>query len=111
MSGKLPVLPLCAFLLLLPAGCEKRDDKFTLTNIVKASIMVVKDKGVTELSAEAVNEEIEKMYSSDDDLLQKKSYLRNRDSDGSNNYRIIMDDTIEDERYKKSREKKDPFKR
>ena len=58
-----------------------------------------------------VDEEIEKMYSSPDDILQKKSYLRNRDSDGSNNYRIILEDRIDDDNYQRERTKKDPFRK
>jgi hypothetical protein len=106
------LLPALLLVLFLPAGCsDKPEDKFSIFNILKACVRVVKDKGITELSAEAVNEQIEKMYASPEDILQKKSYLRNRDSDGSNNYRMIMSDTIEDEQYQHLRSKKDPFKK
>ena len=95
----------------LSAGCEKTENKFSIFNIVKASATVIKEKGISGFSAEAVNEEIEKMYSSPDDILQKKSYLRNRDADGSNNYRIIMEDRIDDDKYQHERMKKDPFRK
>ena len=95
----------------LSVGCEKTENKFSIFNIAKASATVIKEKGVFDFSAEAVNEEIEKMYSSPDDILQKKSYLRNRDSDGSNNYRIILEDRIDDDNYQRERTKKDPFRK
>ena len=93
------------------AGCEKTENKFSIFNIIKASVTVIKEKGISAFSAEAVNEEIEKMYSSPDDILAKKPYLRNRDADGSNNYRIIMEDRIEDENYQRERTRKDPFRK
>ena len=95
----------------LSAGCEKTENKFSIFNIVKASVTVVKEKGIFDFSAEAVNEEIEKMYSSPDDILQKKTYLRNRDADGSNNYRIILEDRIDDDKYQQKRAQKDPFRK
>ena len=100
-----------AFAALSLSSCEKPDERFGIVNIVKASAIVVKEKGITNLSAEAVNEEIEKMYSSPDDILEKKKYLRNRDADGSNNYRVIMDERIEEDRYQQERAKKDPFRK
>jgi hypothetical protein len=101
---------LLSFCLICP-GCKKVDDKFTIGNIMKAAFAVVKEKGITELSAESVNEEIENMFSSPEDSIQKKPMIRDRNSDGSNNYNIILDDTIEDERYQASRNKTDPFKK
>ena len=113
MRTSIPGMPLFAAVLLILSlsSCEKRDERFSIVNIVKASVIVVKERGITKLSAEAVNEEIEKMYSSPDDILEKKKYLRNRDSDGSNNYRVIMSERIEEERYQHERAQKDPFRK
>ena len=100
-----------ALVMLSLSSCEKPDERFGIVNIMKASASVIKEKGITNLSAEAVNEEIEKMYSSPDDILEKKKYLRNRDSDGSNNYRVIMSERIEEDRYQQERAQKDPFRK
>ena len=113
MRTSIPCMPLfaAALLALSLSSCEKPDERFGIVNIIKASATVVKEKGITSLSAEAVNEEIEKMYSSPDDILEKKKYLRNRDSDGSNNYRVIMSERIEEDRYQHERSQKDPFRK
>ena len=113
MRTSIPCMPLfaAALLALSLSSCEKPDERFGIVNIMKASATVIKEKGITNLSAEAVNEEIEKMYSSPDDILEKKKYLRNRDSDGSNNYRVIMSERIEEDRYQQERAQKDPFRK
>ena len=96
---------------LILTGCEKTDDKFLLKNIVKAAVTVVKKKGLAELSAESVNEEIEKMYSEPEDVLQRKQTIRDQGADNSLNYRMIFEDTIDNEKYQESRTKSDPFKK
>jgi len=92
-------------------GCGGKDDKFSMKHIVQAAVKVVKKKGITELSAESINEEIEKMYAEPEDVFLRKQTIRDQETDKSLNYRMIFEDTIEDERYRESRTKSDPFKK
>ncbi|MGL4370664.1 MAG: hypothetical protein ACRCUT_13480 [Spirochaetota bacterium] len=94
-------------------GCEKKgsNEKFNIINIARAAVSVVEKKGFSALSAESINEEIENSNFNPDDILQRKSTLRDRQPDKSLNYRIIFEDTLENEKYRESREKKDPFRK
>lgn len=104
------LLILILFLIPLSScGDEKGNEHYTMSNIIVASFHVIKDKGVDSLSSEEIGKEIDKMYRSPDDILQKPSTLRQQ-SDGANDYGIIFEDRISEDRYQSSRKKKDYFK-
>ena len=88
---------------------DKEGDRYTISNIIVASFHVIKDKGIDSLSSEEIGKEIDKMYRSPDEILQKPSTLRQQ-SDGTNDYGIIFEDRIKEDRYQESRTKKDFFK-
>ena len=98
-----------AAVLLFP-GCGG-ENKFSMKNIIKAAVQVIKKKGFTELSAESINEQIEKMYSEPEDVLQRSQTIRDQGADKSLNYKMIFEDTIDNEKYQESRKKSDPFKK
>lgn len=110
ISKTTAVLLLPGFLFLL--SCEKKgaEDKYSIKNIVKASVSIIKDKGFSSLSGEEINAEIDRMYSSPEDVLQNKTTIRQHNSDGSNNYRIIFEDMISKEHEESDRRYKDPVK-
>lgn len=91
-------------------GCNDNDKKYSMFNIVKASVEIIKKDGLFALSAERINQEIVNMYKTDDDILSKESTLRQYNSDGYNDYNIIFEDRIIDDKEKKDREKVNPFK-
>jgi hypothetical protein len=85
------------------------ENRYSIGNILSASATVVREKGIGNLSAEEINREIERSYSSAEDALQKKSTIRQHDS-GENDYRYIFDDMIKEEKYQSAKEKRDPFR-
>ena len=107
------IFPLIFLGLLTFVSCEKRsgENKYSIYNIVKASVAIIKKKGISQLSNETVNEEIAKMYVNEDDLMQKKTTIRQLTFDKANDYRIIFEDRIDEDRYKKVNSNKDPFRK
>jgi len=92
-------------------SCEKKaEDRYSIKNIIKASIEIVKNKGFSSLSGEKINEEIDRMYSAPEDILENKKTIRQHNADGSNNYRIIFEDMISKEHEESDRRYKDPVK-
>jgi hypothetical protein len=99
------------FMFSLPScGGKGENDRYSMKNIVTATAHVIRDKGITSVSGAEINAEIERMYSGPEDVLQKRSTLRQRSSDGATDYSIIFEETIQAERERKDKEKKDPFK-
>jgi hypothetical protein len=105
-----------AAVLLLPflfiiLSCEKKaEDRYSIKNILKASVAIVKNKGFSALSGEEINQEIDHMYSAPEDILESKKTIRQQNADGSNNYRIIFEDLISKEHEESDRRYKDPVK-
>jgi hypothetical protein len=91
-------------------GKGKAEDRYSFGNILSASWTIITEKGFGSLSGEEINAQINKSYRTPEDELQKKSTIRQRDADGSNNYNIIFEDMIEEERQNKARFEKDPLK-
>ena len=92
-------------------SCSKKgDDRYSVGNIISASVSVVSKKGIESLSMDNVIDEIDRNRSSSDEILQKKSTIRQQNEDGSNNYRIIFEDRIKADREKAAKKEKDPFK-
>lgn len=106
------LLSVIIILIFLLPSCSKKktDDRYSMGNIISASFRIIKDKGFSALSGEEINAEIDKSYSLPEDVLQLKSTIRQREADGSNNYRIIYEDLIDKERDEKERTYKDPLK-
>jgi hypothetical protein len=109
---------LIAFLIILcglfiSVSCSKKgeENKYSMSNIIVATWHIIKTKGVTSVSGEEINAEIEKKFNSIDDVLQKKSTIRQRESDNSNDYKVIFEDSIAKEKEKKERLSKDPLKK
>jgi hypothetical protein len=85
------------------------EDRYSIGNILSASATVVREKGIGNLSAEEISREIERSHSSAEDVLQKKSTIRQHDN-GENDYSYIFDDMIKEEKYHSAKEKRNPFK-
>jgi hypothetical protein len=109
----LMMLTVLLFSILMSFSCSRKgeENKFSIGNIIVATWHIVNAKGITSVSGEEVNAEIERMYNSVDDVLQKKSSIRQRGSDNSNDYQIIYEDEIFKEKEKKERNYKDPLKK
>jgi maltodextrin utilization protein YvdJ len=99
-------------IIILLSSCSKgkAEDRYSLGNIISASWTIITEQGFSALSGEAINVQINKSYRTPEDELQKKSTIRQRASDGSNDYNIIFEDMIQDERQNKARFEKDPLK-
>jgi hypothetical protein len=99
-----------AVIITISCGNKEPEDRYSIRNIGKASVEIVKSRGFSALSGEAINEEIDRMYSSPEDSLQKKTTIRQQNFDGSNNYRIIFEDMISNDQAEAERRYKDPVK-
>lgn len=93
-------------------SCSKKGEgsRYSIGNLLSASVSVISKKGIESFSMDEVIREIDRDSDSPDEILQKKSTIRQQNPDGSNNYRIIFEDKIEEERYNAARKEKDPFK-
>ena len=99
--------------ILMSFSCSRKgeENKFSMSNIIVAAWHIIKTKGITSVSGEGINAEIERMYNSVDDVLQKKSTIRQRGSDDSKDYQIIYEDEINKAKEKEKRNYKDPLKK
>jgi hypothetical protein len=104
------ILVVSVLILLSSCGKGKTDDRYSFGNILSASWTIISEQGFSALSGEEINVQINKSYRTPEDELQKKSTIRQRAADGSNDYKIIFEDMIEEERQNKTRFEKDPLK-
>jgi len=102
---------LCALFSLSSCGKKGEENRYSMSNIAIATWHIIKTKGVTSVSGEAINAEIDTMFNSVDDVLQKRSTIRQRGIDNANDYKIIFEDDISKEREKKDKDYKDPLKK
>jgi len=104
-------LVLCIILLTNSCGKKGEENKYSMHNIIVATWHIINAKGVTAVSGEEINAEIDTMFTSVDTVLQKKTTIRQRGIDNSNDYQIIFEDEIAKEKENKEKNYKDPLKK